>query len=426
MNKNKTKIQKGWMMLVVCMLIQAIPFCIASNTQSLFMGSVIKEHGFSLTGFSLIFSIGTIVSAVASPIIGSLFAKVNLKLIYTAGAALTGAGFMAFSMCTQLWQFYLVAAVVQIGTAIISAIGVPLLINSWFDGNVRGKALGIAFAGGSIGNIFMQQLVMRSIVANGTSKSYFIFGLAALVVALVIALFLVKMPKDNSEIVTGKNDLVEEENKNEIDISYTLKEAQGTKFFWMFGIGFLFVGLYVSAYSVQYANYFQNVLNLSPNVIALTGSIFALCSLGGNVVGGVFFDKLGAVKTLLISAVAVAASGVFILLAGNNPIFAHLHSAVKGVAVFVYMMTPAYVVGEYFGKKAYGSILGMLQLIFAVGFASGSVLFGVLAGALGYNTTWMVILGFVLGAFACLITAAKGMTKLNKERKAKIETGIAS
>lgn len=423
---NKNKIQKGWMMVVVCMLIQAVPFCIASSIQPLFMGSVIKEHGFSLTGFSLLFSIGTIVSAIASPIIGSLFAKVNLRLIYTVGAIFTGAGFMAFSMCTKLWQFYLVAAIVQVGAAIISAIGVPLLINSWFDGNVRGKALGIAFAGGSVGNIFMQQLVMRSIVANGTSKSYFIFGLVALVVALFIGLFLVKMPKNDNEVVKGKNDVVKEENKNEVDISYTLKEAQSNKFFWIFGLGFLFIGLYVSAYSVQHANYFQNELNLNPNVIALTGSIFALCSLGGNIVGGLLFDKLGVVKTLLISSVAVAASGVFILLAGSNPIFAHLHSTVKGLAVFVYMMTPAYVVGEYFGKKAYGSILGMLQLIFAVGFSAGSVLFGVLVGAFGYNTTWMIILGFVLCAFTCLITAAKGMDKINKERKTKIEANIAA
>lgn len=423
---NKNKIQKGWIMLIVCMLIQAIPFCIASGIQPLFMGSVIQEYGFSLTGFSLIFSIGTIVSALVAPVIGSLFAKVNLKLIYTAGAILTGGGFMAFSMCTELWQFYVVAAIVNIGAAVISSIGVPLLINSWFDGNVRGKALGIAFSGGSIGNIFMQQLVIRSIVANGTSKSYFIFGLVALVVALVIALFLVKMPKDISEVVKGSNDSIEEEALNEIDMSYTLKEAQSNKFFWMFGIGFLFVGLYVSAYSIQYANYFQNVLKLSPNVIALTGSIFAIFSLSGNVIGGVLFDKLGVIKTLLISAVAVIASGVFIILAGSNTIFAHLHSIFKGIAVFVYMMTPAYVVGQYFGKKAYGSILGMLQLVFAIGFSAGSVLFGVLAGALGYNTTWIIILGFVVAAFICLIAAAKGMTKLNEERKVKIEAGIAA
>ena len=234
------------------------------------------------------------------------------------------------------------------------------------------------------------------------------------------------MPKNENEIVKGNKAEEKAEDTEEIDISYTLKEAQSNKFFWMMAIGFLFVGLYVSAYSVQYANYFQNELKLSPSVIALTGSIFSICSLGGNIVGGIFFDKLGVVKTLFISAVAVAASGIFIIMAGTNPIFAHLFSAVKGVGVFIYMMAPAYLVGAYFGKKAYGGILGMMQLIFAIGFSSGSVLFGVLAGALGYSTTWMIILAFVVGAFTCLITAAKGMEKLNKERRAKLENEMAA
>ena len=419
---NKKKIQKGWMMLIVCMLIQAVPFCIASNIQPLFISSVIQEHGFSLTGFSLIFTIGTIVSAIAGPFIGSLFGKVNLKAIYTVGAVLCGGGFMLFSYCNTLPMFYGVAAIVQVGAAIISGIGVPILINAWFDGKTRGKALGLAFAGGSIGNIFLQQLVIRSIVANGTSRTYFVFGLVSLVVALVIALFLVKMPKDSSEVVGANNNSSEKEvnkevNKEETDISYTLKEAQGIKYFWMIGLGFLFVGLYVSAYSVQHANYFQGVLKLDASVIALTGSIFALCSLFGNVLGGILFDKLGVMKTLMLSAIAVAASGVSILLSGSNTIFSHIFSAVKGLAKFIYMMAPAYLVGEYFGKKEYGSILGVIQLIFAIGFSGGSVLFGVLATSLGYDITWMVILGFVAMAFLLLITASKGMAKLNKERK---------
>ena len=265
MNTSKKKIQKGWMILVVCMLIQAVPFCIASNTKPLFISSVIAKYEFSLTGFSLLFTLGSIVSAVAAPFIGSLFNKVSLKIMYAVGAVLCGGGFMLYSMCDTLPKFYAVAAIVQIGASIISAIGVPLLINSWFDGNVRGKALVLAFAGGSFGNIFMQQLVIRSIAANGPSDTYFTFGLISLVVSLVIAIFLVKMPKDDSEIVRGNNKSEENTDKSvkETDISYTLKEAQGIKYFWMIAIGMLFVGLYVSAYSVQHANYFESALGLS-------------------------------------------------------------------------------------------------------------------------------------------------------------------
>ena len=423
--KNKKGIQKGWIMVIVCMLIQAVPFGIASNIQPLFIHPVTSEYGFSLTGFSLLFTIGTIVAAIAAPIIGTLFSKINLRIIYTVGAILCGGGFALFSMCTKLWQFYAVAAVVQVGTAIISSIGVPLLINSWFDSNIRGKALGIAFAGGSIGNIFLQQLATRSLVANGPSKSYLIFGLVSLITAIPIALFLVKMPKDNSEVVKGNNKEQEENtNSKEVDISYTLKEAQKNKFFWMMSIGFLFVGLYVSAYSVQYANYFQGVLKLDAVVIATAGSIFAVSSLGGNVLGGLLFDKLGVLKCLSLSAVFVFISGIFILLSGNNPIYAYLFSAVRGLAVYVYMMAPAYMVGQYFGKKEYGGILGMMNLVFAVGFSCGSVLFGVLVSSFGYNTTWMIVLGFVTMAFILLLISAKGMEKQNEQRKASKQTNI--
>lgn len=423
--KNKKGIQKGWIMVIVCMLIQAVPFGIASNIQPLFIHPVTSEYGFSLTGFSLLFTIGTIVAAIAAPIIGTLFSKINLRIIYTVGAILCGGGFTLFSMCTKLWQFYAVAAVVQVGTAIISSIGVPLLINSWFDSNIRGKALGIAFAGGSIGNIFLQQLATRSLVANGPSKSYLIFGLVSLITAIPIALFLVKMPKDNSEVVKGNNKEQEENtNSKEVDISYTLKEAQKNKFFWMMSIGFLFVGLYVSAYSVQYANYFQGVLKLDAVVIATAGSIFAVSSLGGNVLGGLLFDKLGVLKCLSLSAVFVFISGIFILLSGNNPIYAYLFSAVRGLAVYVYMMAPAYMVGQYFGKKEYGGILGMMNLVFAIGFSCGSVLFGVLVSSFGYNTTWMIILGFVTMAFILLLISAKGMEKQNEQRKASKQTNI--
>lgn len=426
-NINKNKLQKGWMMLLVCMLIQAIPFCIAANAQPIFMGPVMEKFGFSLTGFSLMFTIGTIMSSVSGPIVGKLFSKINLKIMYIVGALLSGGMFMAFSMANQLWQFYILYGIVQIGNAIISAIGVPILINAWFDEDIRGKALGIAFAGGSIGNMFIQPALLRVIESNGPSKAYLIFGAISLIVALFIGIFLVKMPKDASEIVTSKKDKNKvEENVETVDISYSLKEAQGTKFFWMLSVGFLFVGLYVSAYSIQWTNYFRSVLQLETSVIALTASIFAMASLFGNVLGGILFDKLGVVKTLTLSFVAVLVSGTFITMAGTNPLFAHLHSLVKGLAVFVYMMTPAYVVGQYFGSKDYGTILGMLQLLFAVGFSAGSVLFGVLVGAFGYDVTWMIVLAYVVAAFILLISASKGMEKLNKERRARMESEMVA
>lgn len=417
--KNK-KIATGWLIVIACMLVQAIPNGIVMNTQSLYMYPVMQAKGFTLSQFSLIFTIGTIVPAIIGPFIGGIYRKVNTKILYLIGGVLLSCGFMTFSIAEKLWQFYAIAAVVQVGASIVSGIGVPILLNSWFDKTSKGKAMGIAYAGGSIGNVFLQQLVVGTISSRGYAHSYFVFGLVALAAIIPIALFMIRMPKNESEIVRGKVQ-EKEEKTTSVDISYTLKEAQKNKYFWIMGIGLFFVGIYVSAYSIQYAAYFQGELKLSPSTIATTGSLFALASLFGNLVGGILFDKLGAVKTLAIGALAVIGSGVALLMAGTSPLFAHVHSVLKGLAMFVYMMTPAYMVGAFFGNKEYGSILGLINLNFALGFCSGSALFGVFVEKFGYNVTWMGILVCVVIAFTSLIIVAKGMTKANKERMERLK-----
>lgn len=417
--KNK-KIATGWLIVIACMLVQAIPNGIVMNTQSLYMYPVMQAKGFTLSQFSLIFTIGTIVPAIIGPFIGGIYRKVNTKILYLIGGVLLSCGFMTFSIAEKLWQFYAIAAVVQVGASIVSGIGVPILLNSWFDKTSKGKAMGIAYAGGSIGNVFLQQLVVGTISSKGYAHSYFVFGLVALAAIIPIALFMIRMPKNENEIVRGKVQ-EKEEKTTSVDISYTLKEAQKNKYFWIMGIGLFFVGIYVSAYSIQYAAYFQGELKLSPSTIATTGSLFALASLFGNLVGGILFDKLGAVKTLAIGALAVIGSGVALLMAGTSPLFAHVHSILKGLAMFVYMMTPAYMVGAFFGNKEYGSILGLINLNFALGFCSGSALFGVFVEKFGYNVTWMGILVCVVIAFTSLIIVAKGMTKANKERMERLK-----
>ena len=418
-NKNK-KITTGWLIVIACMLVQAIPNGIVVNTQALYMYPVMEAKGFTLSQFSLIFTIGTIVPAVIGPFIGSMYGKLNTKMLYLSGGILLSGGFMTFSIADKLWQFYAIAAIAQIGSSIVSGIGIPMLLNSWFDETIKGKAMGMAYAGGSIGNIFLQQLVTRTISSSGYSHSYFIFGLVGLAAIIPIALFMIRMPKNESEKVRGKGQ-EKEENTTSIDVSYTLKEAQKNKYFWIMGIGLLFVGIYVSAYSIQYAAYFQGELQLSSSTIATTGSLFAMASLLGSMVGGILFDKLGILKTLSIAAIAVIGSGVALLMAGSSPLFAHAHSVLKGIATFIYMMGPAYMVGSFFGNKEYGQILGLVNLNFAIGFCSGSALFGVFAGNFGYNATWIGILVCVALAFTLLITAATGMTKANKERMERLK-----
>lgn len=429
LEKKNKKLTTGWLILIGCMIMQAIPFSISSNIKPLFIHPVTSDKGFTLGAFSLIFTLGTIVSAVASPFIGKLYEKVNIKMMYIAGSILVGGGFMAYSACEQLWQFYLVAGAVNVGNSIISAIGIPLLINSWFDGDSKGKALGIAFSGSGIGNIFLQQFAIRSIANNGYQHSYFILGALALAVGLVVSILLLRLPKANDVQASMNSKAKKEVNETKseaMDLGYTFNEVKKLKEFWMIALAFIFIGIYVAAYSVQSSPYFQGELKLDASVVATIGSIFAAASLIGNVLGGILYDKLGPVKCLMLSFVLTLASGILLLMSDKSPIFAYLFSATRGFTVFVYMMSPAYLVGKFFSGKEYGSILGIVSLIFAVGFSAGSAMLGVLIDKLGYNTSWILMLVAVVIGFVSIIAGSIGMTKINKARTEKMNESKAA
>ncbi len=417
------KFATGWMIVVACMLIQAIPFGVASNIQPQFMAYILDPesgYGFSQAGFSLIFTLGTVVSAIASPFIGAMFNKVNLKTMYLAGTILSGGGFLAFSLCKELWQFYLVAGIVQVGTAAISSIGVPLLINGWFDELSKGKALGLAFAGGSIGNIFLQPMTSYALQNFGISQSYMMFGALSLIVGVPITLLFLRMPKNNAEVIKGKvsADAKEEQTQNDdtLDWGYTLNEAKNLKFFWILALGLFFLGMYVSALAVQYPAYLKGYLQVDPTIVGMVGSVFALFSLGGNLFGGAIFDKMGITKGLVIAFVLAFASCISLIFTGQMPILAQVFAALKGLSVFAYMMGPSLLAGTFFGKKEFGSILGVVQIFFAIGFAAGSSVFGLLVDNFGYTAAWTSVAIYIVITYAALISASVGMAKLNKQR----------
>ena len=79
---NKIDNKKKYFIVFICMFLRAVPYSIAQNIQPLFVPYVIKQFGFSLAGFSLIFTCGAIASAIFSPVLGNVFEKVNIKAVY--------------------------------------------------------------------------------------------------------------------------------------------------------------------------------------------------------------------------------------------------------------------------------------------------------------------------------------------------------
>lgn len=409
------KIKQGWYILAGCMIIQAIPFGIANNIQPQFISYVVEGESLSISSFSLIFTIGTLISAVAVPFIGGIYAKINIKAVFLAGAFLSGVGFMSFCLANKLWHFYTIAGIVQIGTATISAIGVPLMINAWFGKKIKGKMLGLAFAGGSLGNIFLQRFVAASLMDYGYKASYFWFGAVSLGVSITIGLLIVKLPSRSDQIVTLERESkqVASNDGGKLPVpDATLAECKGNVYFWMFAVSFVFIGIYVSGLSVQYPAYLKNELGFSGLTVGSVGSTLALFALVGNLLGGILLDKMGYMKSILTAFVLVFSSCVVLMFVKYEPSLAFLFAGLNGLSVFISMFGPAYLVGSFFGKKEFGPILGIVNLGVALGFAMGSTLFGFVIDKTGYGFVWILALIFIVLGYGALLISSSQINKI--------------
>lgn len=415
---NKIDNKKKYFIVFICMFLQAVPYSIAQNIQPLFVPYVIKQFGFSLAGFSLIFTCGAIASAIFSPVLGNVFEKVNIKLLFLLGATLSAVGFMGFGFSHNLAQFYVLAAMQKVGCLLFSGIGVPYLINSWFPKEGRGKALGIAFSGGSIGNVFLQQITSQMLASRGVTYSYIFFGVLALVCSLPIVMIFVRLPK------AGEVEVVEENESEEVQTSgfdgLGAKATKQNKYFWLFSIGYAIIAVSISALSTQYATYFTGELGLSATLVGTLGSVFAAFCLIGNVSGGALFDKIGTLKTMTISMLLQGVAIVALIFCAKVPALAFLFSIAYGLNVYSYMSAPAFMATDVFGKKESSKIFGTISLLFALGYAFGSTLVGMIVDKVGFGAAWIVMLGCVVVGYTLLL----GSIKKVKEQYAEMEVEI--
>ncbi|MGL5695039.1 MAG: conjugated bile salt MFS transporter [Peptostreptococcaceae bacterium] len=428
--QNKKSFFYGWAIVVACILIQAVPYTIVTNIQPAFTSYVVEAEGFTFAQFSLIFTIGTVISAVCAPFIGKFYSnpKLNIKLFYALGVILAGGGFAAFSLAgSNIFAYYGFSILAQIGCCIISAIGVPTLINSWFVEN-KGLAMGLAFSGGGLGNMIFQQLA-GSWLKNpviGYSGAYLRLGMLAIIIGLPVALLLVRMPKSQSELATNTSKK-KSDSKPVANWGYSFAEVTKMKEFWILAGSFLFVGLYVGGMAIQFLPYLQGLEKQGLFTIgaATVASVFGLCSIFGNLFGGVLFDKLGIAKSLILAATLVVVCGLSLIFAPQMNVLGFVFAISLGISMFSYIIGPSYLTGALFGNKEFGTILGIIQIFFALGFGSGSALFGVIVDKTSFTTGWICTIVYAVIAYSGLLFSTSAIAKINKDSNVEESKKIA-
>ncbi|MCC6107828.1 MAG: MFS transporter [Atopobium sp.] len=207
-NAAKTGFHYAYLIVLSCIAITCLPCALVLSCAGIFFTPVSVYFGVARAQFTLYFSILNIAMMATLPVAGKLLAQKDARLVLSICVALCGLGMFGMAACHEIWQFYIVGAVLGVGVAPLIYLVVPTLINAWCQKRV-GFFVGLCMAFTGIGGVIFNP-IGTSIIQSGPEgwrSAYSIFAVIILVGTLPFTLFVVRSrPTDKGLLPYGAED----------------------------------------------------------------------------------------------------------------------------------------------------------------------------------------------------------------------------
>lgn len=385
-------------------LLMATVFSIVNSVSTILLAPIISARNFSISEYSLLFTINAITVAIFSPIVGTLINKVNIKIIMTISSMLAGFGYILYGFAVQIYTFYAIGIIVSIGMCGVTIIPISTMISDWFEPNKKGSVMGIVFAGIGSGTFIWMQVVSKILESYSYKYVYFLLGTIILIVSLPISIFIAKRPSFIYEAV--KNDTSSlSSNKKSLNFM-SIKNANLPRSFIILIIGLFLMGISFAGIK-QHVQSYLTTLGYSLKFNANIGSTIAIVSLITNVIAGFIFDKFNT-KKVLFGFGSICVVSIMLLFLANIPAIAYLFAFLYGMTMCIASIWPALGVSKVSTKANYSVLFGIGNMFYTMGASIGPFLSGLIADtSYGYKGAWSIYLFVTLAYYFLFIKSVK-------------------
>jgi MFS family permease len=373
-----------------------------------FFKPIIEDFNWSRGVTSGALSVGIMVSGLVNVIAGSLSDKFGPRLTLTGVVFVAGVGYLLMSTISSIWQIYVYFGLL---CAIGNSVQVPLVssISRWFP-TKRTLIMGIIFAGGGVGGLFIPLLSDKLITLLDWPMSYRILGGAFLVLAVIAAQFLRNRP--NPYITASVQPEIKSNPGSSSDSSTALPLKQVFKMpnLWLGILIFFFFGVCVLTVQLHVVNHATDI-NIDSTAAASILSILNGCSIIGSIFLGTLGDKFGNQKVMSVSFLVMAACMLSLTVISSYWQLA-VFGVLFGISLGSGLSNMPALVSKLFGFAYLGFILGIVNLGQTVGGSLGGYLAGAIFDAQdSYRTIFLICtILCMLGFIATLLIKARKKT----------------
>src|SRR5712675_693413 len=164
--------RQGWIIVASLFVILVLVFGSGYNTGGLFFPHLLKHFGWKRAQLSTLQGAALPLSAgLSAPLIGWLLDRIEARIVMVVGTLLTAAAFLIASRVDSFGPLFGAYVMLGVGIGASTLLPCSLVIANWF-GERRGLAMGLTFAGTSLGGAAMTMVGNLAIVRGGWRAGY--------------------------------------------------------------------------------------------------------------------------------------------------------------------------------------------------------------------------------------------------------------
>ena len=323
-----------------------------------------RQFGWSRTALSGAFSLARVEGAILGPVEGFLVDRVGTRKMVFIGYILMGLGFLWLGQVETLWAFYASFMLITLGSGLGGWLAIIAMVNNWFT-RQRTFAMASAMSGIHFGGLLVPLLAL-GIEAFEFSGAATIIGVFLLIVVGPAAKAIRNHPEDMGLQPDGDSENSSESVLTEDDEpDFTAAQALRTPAFWILTVMQVASSVAIVTLALHLVPKLTDMgMTLSgAGTVVLTYTIVALPS---QFLSGYFADRLP--KTLMIAIfLAIQGIALTIIAFADTILLAYIFALLYGIGFGGRNPLTTAIRGEYFGRKAFATIMGISQFPMNIG-----------------------------------------------------------
>jgi len=369
----------GWRMIGLVSAIRIVGGGLHQYGFTVFFLPISQDLGISRAATSLAFSLARAQGAIEAPLVGYLIDRFGPRPIIVVAAFLAGVGYILLSWANSYTSFMVIYLAVISLAFIAGFVHSPMVIaNSWFI-RQRARAMTVVSAAVPIGGALISPLLAVGVHSLGWRWAAFLSGCLFLAICLPLSFRVRHSPESMGLVPDGEDHRAGEEaiggsgSVKSTERNLTAAQAMKTLVFWLLVVS---MTARVAAYSTVSVHFVPVMVwqGLAQEEAAFMLGAFAFINLAAHFVLGWIADHVNKPGLMTLCHLAPALAVLPLLgdaLRWQLWLFTGFYTLLDASFPIVWAT-----VGDFYGRKYFATIRGMLSFFYMWGSVAGPVLAG--------------------------------------------------